>query len=107
MKSIKIPKEVMEVCYEAAAADALSREYDRWLLPTPKVLYYRAKAVKANALARRLLRTLNPAAAKGEWVLDLVDGTATRVDFEAPAPKKPRAPRKPKAVVAAQEGEKA
>ena len=87
MQTIKVPKEVMEVFYESAACDRLAKNSG-----FIKAIYYKTKAVKAHALARRALQAAHSATAEGDWQLNLTLGTVTKVeDPVAMKPKKTRA----------------
>jgi hypothetical protein len=107
MKQVKVPKEVMELSYEATACASLADFYGGSFFSFPKAVYYATKRMKAEALIWRALRAAHPEVAEGNWVLDAIAGVA-RLE-EEPKPevaKKPRKPRKPKAAVepAKQEG---
>lgn len=92
---IKIPKEVLELWYEAAACHALADEHDKGWWPSAKAIYYRTKAVKATYLRNRALQAAHPATASGVWVIDVMAGVAIKEE-DPDAPKKTRAPRRPK-----------
>lgn len=97
MQQVKVPKEVMELIYEAQACESLAAHYgDSWF-PSLKAVYYGAKAVKATRLAWRALRAVQPEVRQGEWTIDSVTGVATREAGEEEKAKKPRKPRAPKA----------
>jgi hypothetical protein len=92
MTSIKVPKEVMEVFYEGAAAGALAAAHDSGWFPSLKAIYYAQKATKARAFAWRALGAVHPQTLSGVWTLDIQSGVATKQEPEAPVkPKKTRA----------------
>lgn len=93
---VKVPKEIQELFYEAAAFSALSLSAMCWLIPSPKAYYYALRAEKVDALAWRTLKQLFPQTAVGEWKYDLALGVAFRVDEPVLTPKAPRVPRKTK-----------
>jgi hypothetical protein len=111
MKQIKVPKEVMEVLYESEACLSLSNYYARGWFPSVKALYYGTKATKAERLAWRALGNAHPETTQGSWRISTVTGLATKDEPAILKEKKPRVPRKPKAVSttpaapAAKEGE--
>jgi len=99
---VKVPKEIQEIFFEAAAFARLSINYSRWLIPSPKAFYYALKAEKVDALAWRTLKQIHKQTASGVWHYDLNTGVAheiTAFELVEPKPKKPRAPRKPKVEV--------
>lgn len=112
-KSIKIPKEVMEVFYEMYALGELAAARDEGFFPSLKAIYYKQKATKARVLAWRALRAAHPEVGSGDWEMDIMTGVATLLEAPAvpgefKAVKKPRKPRaaKPAAPAAITEGEK-
>lgn len=92
---VKVPKEIQELFFEAAAYDRLVHSAARWILPSPKAFYYSLRAEKVEALAWRTLKQLAPQVASGEWRYDPALGMAVRTD-EPLKPKAPRVPRKAK-----------
>lgn len=94
MQTIKVPKEVMEVFYEAAACEQLAKN-SGFL----KALYYKSKAVKAQAIAMRAMQAAHAVTAKGEWHINLTLGTMNKADD--PLVVKPKKSRAKKVAVAA------
>jgi len=100
MKQYKVPKEVMEICFEYHACMELAAVYDGGFFPSLKAIYYKQKGVKAWSLMWRALRSVYPEVVNGAWEIDVVNGVVVSQGDPAvePSPKKKRAPRKPKAV---------
>lgn len=101
MKSVKVPKEIHELFFEVAALRALASEHNHSWLPSPKAFVYRLKAEKVAALAWRTLRATYPQIT-ATWTADIDMGIVSEPapPIELAQPKKPRVPRKPKAVTA-------
>lgn len=100
---VKVPKEIQELFFEAEACNVLAAAHMSWWVPSPKVLYYTLRRDKVTALAWRTLERLFSQRMPG-WTYDMLTCTASApldvsVSVEHGLPKKPRAPRKPKASV--------
>lgn len=95
-KTVKVPKEIQELFFEAAAAVSLSIYHSKWLIPSPKAFYYSLRGEKLDALAWRTLNKLFLETGEGSWRYDINNGIAYKIVAETPKP--PRAPRvaKPK-----------
>lgn len=109
MTSVKAPREVQELFFEARACHRLAIEHDGWWPgDIVKAIYYGAKAEKASSFAWRALQSAHPEISNAAWSYDSTTGIATKdVDPDAPIVKKPRKPRVKKVVAAApQEGDK-
>jgi len=97
MKQVKVPKEVMELVYEAAACRDLARHYGESFFSFPKAVYYAAKERKAEALVWRALCAAHSECGQGKWTVDVEAGLAIKEEEPKPeVAKKPRKPRKPK-----------
>lgn len=112
MQQVKVPKEVMELVYEAAACKELAAQFSGSFFSFHKAIYFATKAEKARTLSGRALAAVHPETMDGDWEIDLRRGVATKKQVpEAEAkPKKPRKQRTPKAETkpaapAANEGE--
>lgn len=101
MQQVKVPKEVMELVYEAQACEALAQHYrDSWF-SFPKAIYYATKQYKARNLAMRALGMAHPAALEGDWTIDVTQGIAHKtVEPKPEVAKKPRKKREPKSTTA-------
>jgi len=98
MKQVKVPKEVMELVYEAAACRDLARHYGDSFFSFPKAVYYAAKERKAEALVWRAMCAAHPECGTGKWTVDVEAGVMVKEEEPKPeVAKKPRKPRKPKA----------
>jgi len=95
MNQIKVPKEVMELLYEADAYKRLAAAHDRGWFPSLKAVMYGAKSRKAGNQARRTINQMYPSTAVGIWNIDMVQGVIVKVE---PAGAKPKAARKRKVV---------
>lgn len=91
---VKVPKEIQELFFEAAAFFSLAIFHSRWLIPSPKTFYYALRGEKVDAMAWRTLHKVFPKTAEGVWHYDINSGVANEVVDDKP--KAPRAPRKPK-----------
>jgi len=95
MEQIKIPKDVMELLYEADACQKLAYHYAGGWLPSIKAVYYTVRARKAERLAYKMLHQVHPKTATGVWLVKIDAGTLVN---HAQPPAKPKAPRKTKPV---------
>ena len=95
MNQIKIPKEVMELLYEADACKRLAAAHDKGWFPSLKAVTFSAKGQKATSLAYRSLHQTHPSTAVGIWNIDMVQGVIVKVEPEGA---KPKAARKRKVV---------
>lgn len=91
---VKVPKEIQELFFEAAAFKQLAANNSRWLIPSPKAFYWAIRGEKVSALAWRTLQQLSPTVNMSGWAYDAVTGLATAPVAETP--KAPRVPRKAK-----------
>lgn len=97
MQSIKVPKEIQELFFEAAACRELAANHDAGFFPSLKAIYYAQKAEKARMFAWRALSAAHAAVSTGVWTFDPLTGVAAKREDPA-APKKTRKPRAPKVV---------
>ena len=95
MNQIKVPKEVMELLYEADACKRLAAAHDKGWFPSLKAVMYGAKYEKATSLAYRALHQTYPSTAVGIWNINMSQGVIVKVEPEGA---KPKAARKPKIV---------
>ena len=94
---VKVPKEIQELFIEAEACRELAKAHTNWLIPSPKALYYTIRSQKVLSLAWRTLERVFPQVVDG-WSYNNKTGLAVAPDAPVELkPKKPRAPRKPKA----------
>lgn len=94
MNQVKVPKEIQELFFEAAAFQNLSESHAKWFLPSPKAFYYALRAEKVHALAWRTLKQITNNVDMAGWTYVASTGLATAPVAETP--KAPRVPRKSK-----------
>ena len=100
-KSVKVPKEVMELVYEEQACLELSEAHSEGFFPSLKAIYYKSRAVKANVLVNRALASVYPQVKEGDWTIDIATGLAIKsISLSDLPPKKTRKPRASKIVPA-------
>jgi len=90
MNQIKIPKEVMELLYEAAACKILAEAHNKGWFPSLKAVTFSAKGQKAGNLAHRAINQMYPSTAVGIWNIDMVQGVIVKVEPEGAKPKAAR-----------------
>lgn len=91
VNQVKVPKEIQELFFEAAAFKQLAASHSRWVIPSPKAFYYAIRGEKVSALAWRTLMQTFPKVDMLNWNYDIALGIAA-----APAVEKPKAPRVPR-----------
>lgn len=102
MEQIKIPKDILELLYEADACQKLAYHYAGGFLPSGKAIFYAARAGKAERLAHKMLHQVHPKTAQGVWLVRLDEGVLVN---HAQQPTKPKTVRKPKATPTTTQGE--